>query len=357
MWLSLAKIVLGSMRRSLERVLRNYRAMEAMAAAKPVIKVAALCGSLREGSYNRGLLRYAMELTKEEIEGIQIDYIDISPLPMLNTDLEVDGKYPPVVEAFRQRILVADSILFASPEYNYSVTGPLKNAIDWASRPPNVFANKAAAIVSVAGSLGGARAQYHYRQIGVYLDLHFINKPEFFLNAYESPAKFDSDGNLIDPASKKRMKKVLLALQAFTLQLQGCNFNLSTTSEFPRRIGRLSEEGHGLTPCTEGSLAPPFPASTRYKLGRTSETYDWYDLETCNNERSVLSQFQDEHFRLKNKRYTPNARERMYKFGLVASWVFFLIVIMLNYRVNSIEDACCKRNVFSRSLDLWVAYS
>ncbi|MFQ6640206.1 hypothetical protein Gotur_014351 [Gossypium turneri] len=345
---------------------------------------------------------------------------------MLNTDLEVDGKYPPVVEAFRQRILVADSILFASPEYNYSVTGikhskfettlhcklmegclpcwvrnsnqfgtfscvrqcqcqvlntvdglvcspnfgfhpinlvtslltgPLKNAIDWASRSPNVFANKAAAIVSVAGSLGGARAQYHYRQIGVYLDLHFINKPEFFLNAYESPAKFDSDGNLIDPASKKRMKKVLLALQAFTLQLQGCNFNLSTTSEFPRRIGRLSEEGHGLTPCTEGSLAPPFPASKRYKLGRTSETYDWYDLETCNNERSVLSQFQDEHFRLKNKRYTPNARERMYKFGLVASWVFFLIVIMLNYRVNSIEDACCKRNVFSRSLDLWVAYS
>lgn len=64
-----------------------------------------------------------MELTKEEIDGIQIDYIDISPLPMLNTDLEVDGKYPPVVEAFRQRILVADSILFASPEYNYSVTG------------------------------------------------------------------------------------------------------------------------------------------------------------------------------------------------------------------------------------------
>ncbi|MBA0624301.1 hypothetical protein Godav_009685 [Gossypium davidsonii] len=264
--------------------------MEAMAAAKPVIKVAALCGSLREGSYNRGLLRYAMELTKEEIDGIQIDYIDISPLPMLNTDLEVDGKYPPVVEAFRQRILVADSILFASPEYNYSVTGPLKNAIDWASRSPNVFANKAAAIVSVAGSLG-------------------------------------------------------------------CNFNLSTTSGFPRRIGRLSEDGHGLTPCTEGSLAPPFPASTRYKLGRTSETYDWYDLETCNNKRSVLSQFQDEHFRLKNKRYTPNARERMYKFGLVASWVFFLIVIMLNYRVNSIEDACCKRNVFSRSLDLWVAYS
>lgn len=65
----------------------------------------------------------AMELTKEEIDGIQIDYIDISPLPMLNTDLEVDGKYPPVVEAFRQRILAADSILFASPEYNYSVTG------------------------------------------------------------------------------------------------------------------------------------------------------------------------------------------------------------------------------------------
>ncbi|KMT17114.1 hypothetical protein BVRB_2g041680 [Beta vulgaris subsp. vulgaris] len=194
--------------------------MEA-ATIKPVINVAALCGSLRKNSYNRGLLRSAMKICSESIEGMKIEYIDISPLPMINTDLEVGGTYPPVVEAFRQKILEADSVLFASPEYNYSVTPPLKNAIDWASRPPNVWADKAAAIISTGGGFGGGRAQYHLRQIGVYLDLHFINKPEFFLNAFQPPAKFDSDGNLIDAEAEERIKKVLLALQAFTVRLKG----------------------------------------------------------------------------------------------------------------------------------------
>ncbi|KAK8494603.1 hypothetical protein V6N13_104723 [Hibiscus sabdariffa] len=197
--------------------------MEAVVGAKPVIKVAALCGSLRKGSCNRGLIRTALEISKESINGIQMEYIDISPLPMLDTDLEVGGKFPPAVEAFRQKILDSDSILFASPEYNYSVTAPLKNAIDWASRPPNVWGDKAAAIVSAGGGFGGARSQYHLRQIGIYIDLHFINKPEFYLNAFQPPAKFDSDGNLIDPASKDRIKEVLLALQSLTLRLRGKN--------------------------------------------------------------------------------------------------------------------------------------
>ncbi|KAF3434294.1 hypothetical protein FNV43_RR25397 [Rhamnella rubrinervis] len=188
---------------------------------KSLIKVAALCGSLRKHSYNRGLLRSAVELSQTAMEGVEIEYIDISPLPMLNTDLEVEGTYPPEVEAFRKKILEADSILFASPEYNYSVTAPLKNAIDWASRPPNVWADKAAAIVSAAYDLGGGRAQDHLRQIGVYIDLHFINKPEFFLNAYDSPPKFDRDGNLTDEAVKEQLKEVLLALQTFTLRLKG----------------------------------------------------------------------------------------------------------------------------------------
>ncbi|KAK9283527.1 hypothetical protein L1049_011774 [Liquidambar formosana] len=195
--------------------------MEAVVAAKPIIKVAALCGSLRKASFNRGLLRSAIKLCNDAVNGMQIEYVDIAPLPMLNTDLEVDGKYPPAVEAFRQKILEADSILFASPEYNYSVTPPLKNAIDWASRPPNVWADKAAAIVSTGGGFGGGRSQYHLRQIGVYLDLHFINKPEFFLNAFQPPAKFDSDGNLIDAEAEEKLKQVLLALQTFTLRLRG----------------------------------------------------------------------------------------------------------------------------------------
>ena len=98
---------------------------------------------------------------------------------------------------------------------------PLKNAIDWASRPPNVWAGKAAAIVSTGGSAGGGKAQYHLRQIGVFLDLHFINKPEFSLNAFLPPAKFNSDGDLIDEEIKNKLKQVLLSLQAFTLRLQG----------------------------------------------------------------------------------------------------------------------------------------
>ncbi|MFQ6657134.1 hypothetical protein Gotur_028558, partial [Gossypium turneri] len=100
---------------------------------------------------------------------------------------------------------------------------PLKNALDWASRPPNVWADKAAAIVSAGGVFGGARSHYHLRQVGVFLDLHFINKPEFYLNVFQPPAKFDSDGNLIDEDSKERMKQVLLSLQAFTLRLQPKN--------------------------------------------------------------------------------------------------------------------------------------
>ncbi|MBA0781125.1 hypothetical protein Gotri_002080, partial [Gossypium trilobum] len=82
---------------------------------------------------------------------------------------------------------------------------------------------KAAAIVSAGGGFGGARSHYHLRQVGVFLDLHFVNKPEFYLNAFQPPAKFDSDGNLIDEDSKERMKQVLLSLQAFTLRLQPKN--------------------------------------------------------------------------------------------------------------------------------------
>ncbi|KAM7264241.1 hypothetical protein ACFE04_001924 [Oxalis oulophora] len=195
--------------------------MAAIISSNPVIKVAALCGSLRKGSFNLGLINSAIELSKgSSISGMEIEYIDISPLPMLNTDLEVNGTFPPVVEAFRQKIHEADCYIFASPEYNYSVSAPLKNALDWASRPPNVWADKAAAIISAGGGFGGGRGQFHLRHIGVFLDIHFINKPEFFLNAFLPPAKFDSDGNLIDPEVKAKLEKVLLSLQALTLRLK-----------------------------------------------------------------------------------------------------------------------------------------
>lgn len=192
-------------------------------AAIPVIKVAAICGSLRKASFNRGLIRSAIDLCNESIEGMQIEHVDISPLPLLNTDLEVNGTYPTSVEAFRRKILGADGILFASPENNYSFTAPLKNAIDWASRHPNVWADKPAAIVSAGGGFGGGRSQYHLRQVGVFLDLHFINNPELFVPAFQPPRKFDDEGNLIDPEAKEKLKRVLLSLQAFTLRLRNNN--------------------------------------------------------------------------------------------------------------------------------------
>ncbi|KAL1811715.1 hypothetical protein DCAR_0623841 [Daucus carota subsp. sativus] len=193
--------------------------MEAI--AKPVIKVVAISGSIRKASFNIGLIRSVIDISKELNNGVKVEYVDISPLPMLNTDLEVNGTFPPAVEAFRQKIAEADCYLFASPEYNFSVTAPLKNAIDWASRPPNVWADKAAAVVSAGGGWGGGRSQYHLRQIGVFIDLHFINKPEFYLNAFEPPAKFDADGTLIHAESKERLKKVLLSLHAYALRLKG----------------------------------------------------------------------------------------------------------------------------------------
>ncbi|KAM1157840.1 hypothetical protein ACFX15_027882 [Malus domestica] len=207
--------------------------MEDSVAGKSLIRVAAVCGSLRKASYNRGLIRYAIELSKTSISGLEIDYVDISELPFLNTDLqgEKEKSFPPAVEALRQKILEADSIVFCFSRVQLlhlrwnvltlTMSGPLKNAIDWASRPPNVWADKAAAVVNASGDFGGGRAQYHLRQVGVSLDLHFINKPEFFLKGLQhNPPKFDRDGNLIDEQAKENLKEVLLSLQAFTLRLQ-----------------------------------------------------------------------------------------------------------------------------------------
>ncbi|GLJ07250.1 hypothetical protein SUGI_0062840 [Cryptomeria japonica] len=187
---------------------------------EPVMKVAAISGSLRKSSFNRGLLRSAVEIAKEIIPHMEIEILEIGHLPFVNTDLEVDNSFPPSVEELRAKVLQADCILFASPEYNYSVTGPLKNAIDWASRPPNVWADKPAAIMSAGGGFGGGLAQYHLRQIGVFLNLHFINKPELRVRAFELPAKFDGDGNLVDDKVKEQVKELLLSLSAFTRRIQ-----------------------------------------------------------------------------------------------------------------------------------------
>ncbi|KAL6010095.1 hypothetical protein ACLOJK_000526 [Asimina triloba] len=160
-------------------------------------------------------------MCEEAIQGIHIEYVDIETLPFMNIDLEVGGVFPPAVEHFRQKILAADCVFFASPEYNYSISGVMKNALDWGSRHPNVWADKAAAVASAGGDFGGGRSQNHLRQIGVFLDLHFINKPELFIFAFHPPRKFDSQGNLIHPESLEKLQELLLSLRTFALRLKG----------------------------------------------------------------------------------------------------------------------------------------
>ncbi|KAL0287286.1 UNVERIFIED_CONTAM: NADPH:quinone oxidoreductase [Sesamum angustifolium] len=137
------------------------------------IRVAGIPGSLSVKSDTQGLIRAATQL---RIDGLVVDPIDITKLPMINVD--DDHVLPPEVVAFMKQVYVADAILFAAPEYNNSVTPITKNAIDWLSMMPQTLAGKTAAIISTEWDLGGARVQYHLRQIGVRLDLHFINKPE-----------------------------------------------------------------------------------------------------------------------------------------------------------------------------------
>jgi chromate reductase len=173
-------------------------------------------GSLRKNSYNRALLRAAAELLPEEA---RLEIYDLEGIPPFNQELE--SRMPEKVREFKAKIRAADAILIATPEHNYSVPGILKNAIDWASRPhgDNSFEGKPAAIMSAStGMLGGARAQYHLRQILVFLDMHPVNKPEVFVNF--AGQKIDEQGKLTDDATRKIIKQLLDSLVAWTKKLK-----------------------------------------------------------------------------------------------------------------------------------------
>ena len=179
------------------------------------ITILGICGSLRQGSYNRALLRAASELLPD---GVQLMTAEIGDLPLFNQDFEKDP--PPIVQTFKQTVRAADAILFASPEYNYSIAGVLKNAIDWASRPygDNSWEGKPVAIIGASSGLSGTmRAQYHLRQTFVFLDMRPINRPEVFVtNAAEH---FDATGNLTDEKTRQKLEELLMALTVWTRQL------------------------------------------------------------------------------------------------------------------------------------------
>ena len=179
------------------------------------LKVLGISGSLRKGSYNTAALRAAQELTPA---GMTIEIFDLSPIPPYNEDVKNVG-FPPPVQELRQRIAAADALLIATPEYNYSMSGVLKNAIDWASRPPEQpFNDKPVAIMGASpGVTGTARAQYHLRQSGVFLNMHFVNKPEVMIGTAAS--KFDAEGRLTDETTRGFVRDLLASLAAWTRRL------------------------------------------------------------------------------------------------------------------------------------------
>jgi len=175
-----------------------------------------IAGSLRKGSYNRAALRVAQQVAPA---GTTIEIFDLDGIPLFNQDHEQTP--PEKVAHFKARIRAADAILFSTAEYNYSIPGALKNAIDWGSRPygDSAWKGKPVAIMGAsAGAQGTARAQYHLRQVFIFLDVMALGQPEVMIaNAHE---KFDAQGNLTDEKTREHIKKLVDALVAWTRRLE-----------------------------------------------------------------------------------------------------------------------------------------
>ena len=179
------------------------------------VRILGIAGSLRHDSYNRATLRAATELVPE---GASIETFELDEIPGFNQD---DEQNPPAkVVELKKRIREVDAILFVTPEYNYSIPGVLKNAIDWASRPygDSAWNGKPAAIMGASiGAIGTARAQYHLRQMMVFLNMFPVNQPEVMIaNAHE---RFDAQGKLTDDATKDFIRQLLQNLVEWTRRI------------------------------------------------------------------------------------------------------------------------------------------
>jgi chromate reductase, NAD(P)H dehydrogenase (quinone) len=174
------------------------------------VKILGISGSLRKASWNTALLHTATELLPDH----ELQIAEIGDLPLINQDLEQDGKFPAPVARFRAQVLAADALLIATPEYNASIPAPLKNAVDWASRPPlNTLAGKPAAICGASpGVLGTSRGQYPLRHTLGVLSVQMLAQPEVFIGG--AGQKF-ADGKLTDAGTREFFGKMLTAFVVF----------------------------------------------------------------------------------------------------------------------------------------------
>ena len=176
------------------------------------IQFVGISGSLRKGSYNTMLLKAALQLLPTDIS---MEIISIEDIPLYNADLDLPAakQRPETVEHFRKILTDADGILISSPEYNYSIPGGLKNAIDWASRGEDspLLRKPIAVIGATPGLWGTTRMQLAFHNVFLFLDMKPVYKPEVLVAQAEK--KFDKNGNLIDEMAKKLLKQKLEALK------------------------------------------------------------------------------------------------------------------------------------------------
>ncbi len=181
------------------------------------VNILSFAGSLRKGSYNKALLRAALELVTKDAK---LEIFDLEGIPPFNQDLE--SQPPKKVKEFKAKIRAADAILIATPEANYTLPGALTNAMNWASRPygDNAFDGKPAAVMGASvGMLGTARAQYHLRQSFVFLNLIPVNQPEVMVPFAQE--KVDKDGKVTDQKTRQKIGELLESLVAWANRLKG----------------------------------------------------------------------------------------------------------------------------------------
>jgi chromate reductase len=180
------------------------------------LKIAGLAGSPRQASINRATLRAAVELQPAEMD---IEIVELGGLPLYDDDIRAEG-YPQAVAAYREKLRACDGVLFSTPEFNYSVSAAMKNAIDWGSRMPDPpFAGKPAAMISAsAGPLGGVRAQFALRQMCVSLDCFVMNTPQFYIG--NAAKKFDAGLKLADADIRSELGRFLAAFRDFILRFR-----------------------------------------------------------------------------------------------------------------------------------------